>query len=309
MDMHLKDVLVFIDDLIVFSKTLEEHEARLMKVLTRLREFGLKLSPEKCLLPVCYLGHVVSRNGVETDPEKIAALKTWPVPKNLRELRSFLGFAGYYRRFVKGYSNIVKPLHNLTSGYPPSHKKLKSDEKAGQYRNPKEVFGSRWTPACQQAFDLVIESLTSAPVLSFADPQKPYVLHTDASTTGLGAVLYKEQEGQCRVIGYASRGLSRSESRYPEHKLEFLALKWSVTEKFSDYLYGNHFTVVTDSNPLTYILTSAKLDATSYRWLAALSTFSFKLLQESKMAMQMDCPAGLMGSWLMILNLKKRESA
>lgn len=82
-----------------------------------------------------------------------------------------------------------------------------------------------------------------------------------------------------------------------------------MTEKFSDYLYGNHFTVVTDSNPLTYILTSAKLDATSYRWLAALSTFSFKLLQESKMAMQMDCPAGLMGSWLMILNLKKRESA
>lgn len=280
-DMHLKDVLVFIDDLIVFSKTLEEHEARLMKVLTRLREFGLKLSPEKCVFfqtSVRYLGHVVSRNGVETDPEKIAALKTWPVPKNLRELRSFLGFAGYYRRFVKGYSNIVKPLHNLTSGYPPSHRKLKSDEKAGQYRNPKEVFGSRWTPACQQAFDLVIESLTSAPVLGFADPQKPYVLHTDASTTGLGAVLYQEQEGQCRVIGYASRGLSRSESRYPAHKLEFLALKWSVTEKFSDYLYGNHFTVVTDSNPLTYILTSAKLDATSYRWLAALSTFSFKLL-------------------------------
>ncbi len=280
-DMHLKDVLVFIDDLIVFSKTLEEHEARMMKVLTRLREFGLKLSPEKCVFfqtSVRYLGHVVSRNGVETDPEKIAALKTWPVPKNLRELRSFLGFAGYYRRFVKGYSNIVKPLHNLTSGYPPSHRKLKSDEKVGQYRNPKEVFGSRWTPTCQQAFDLVIESFTSAPVLGFADPQKPYVLHTDASTTGLGAVLYQEQEGQCRVIGYASRGLSRSESRYPAHKLEFLALKWSVTEKFSDYLYGNHFTVVTDSNPLTYILTSAKLDATSYRWLAALSTFSFKLL-------------------------------
>lgn len=115
-------------------------------------------------------------------------------------------------------------------------------------------------------------------MLGFADPQKPYVLHTDASTTGLGAVLYQEQEGQLRAIGYASRGLSRSESRYPAHKLEFLALKWSVTEKFADYLYGNQFTVVTDSNPLTYILTSAKLDATSYRWLAALSTFSFKLL-------------------------------
>ncbi|CAI5672770.1 unnamed protein product [Oreochromis niloticus] len=268
-DMHLKDALVFLDDVIVFSRTLEEHEERLMKVLTRLKEFGLKLSPEKCVFfqtSVRYLGHVVSRNGVQTDPEKISALKTWPVPQTLRELKSFLGFAGYYRRFVKGYSSIVKPLHNLTSGYPPSHKKSKTNTRqiAHQYHDPKEPFGGRWTPACQQAFESVIKSLTTAPVLAFADPQKPYILHTDASTTGLGAVLYQEQEGQLRVIGYASRGLSRSENRYPAHKLEFLALKWSVTEKFSDYLYGNHFTVVTDSNPLTYILTSAKLDATSY---------------------------------------------
>lgn len=104
------------------------------------------------------------------------------------------------------------------------------------------------------------------------------MLHTDASTRGLGAVLYQEQEGRLCIIAYASRGLSRSKSWYPAHKLEFLALKWSVCEKFCDYLYGNHFTVVTDSNPLTYILTTAKLDATSYRWLAALSTFSFKLV-------------------------------
>ncbi|XP_042254131.1 uncharacterized protein LOC121887433 [Thunnus maccoyii] len=280
-DMHLKDVLVFLDDLIVFSRTLEEHEEKLIKVLSRLKEFGLKLSPEKCVFfqtSVRYLGHVVSRNGVQTDPEKISALKTWPIPQNLQELRSFLGFAGYYRRFVKGYSSIVKPLHDLTSGYPPSQKKAKMKQKSEQYHNPKELFGERWSPACQQAFETVISKLTTAPVLGFADPQKPYVLHTDASTTGLGAVLYQEQEGQLRVIGYASRGLSCSESRYPAHKLEFLALKWSVTEKFSDYLYGNHFTVVTDNNPLTYILTSAKLDATSYRWLAALSTFSFKLL-------------------------------
>lgn len=96
--------------------------------------------------------------------------------------------------------------------------------------------------------------------------------------TGLGAALYQEQEGNLRVIAYASRGLSQSESRYPAHKLEFLALKWSVTEKFQDYLYGANFTVVTDSNPLTYVLTTAKLDATGYRWLAAFSTYSFKLL-------------------------------
>lgn len=284
-DIHLREVLVFLDDIIVFSQTLEEHEARLAKVLDRLRENGLKLSPEKCRFfqtSVRYLGHIVSQKGVETDPQKIEALKTWPRPRTLKELRSFLGFSGYYRRFVKDYSGIVKPLHNLTSGYPPYHQKSKAKQtdtrtKTVQYHNPKEPFGSRWTSDCQKAFEDIIQSLTTAPVLAFADPQKPYILHTDASTTGLGAVLYQEQDNQLRVIGYASRGLSQSESRYPAHKLEFLALKWSVTEKFSDYLYGNNFTVVTDSNPLTYILTSAKLDATSYRWLAALSTFSFKL--------------------------------
>ncbi|CAI5682211.1 unnamed protein product [Oreochromis niloticus] len=279
-DMNLKEVVVFLDDLIVFSRTLEEHEARLIKVLNRLKEYGLKLSPEKCKFfqsSVRYLGHVVSERGVETDPEKIAALKTWPVPQRLKELRAFLGFCGYYRKFIKGYSNIVKPLNDLTSGYPPVQKHSKSKDKSGQYYHPKEPFLDRWTPACQQAFEMIIEKLTTSPVLAFADPTLPYILHTDASSTGLGAALYQEQEGQLRVVAYASRGLSRSESRYPAHKLEFLALKWSVTEKFSDYLYGNQFTVVTDSNPLTYILTSAKLDATSYRWLAALSTFSFKL--------------------------------
>lgn len=103
------------------------------------------------------------------------------------------------------------------------------------------------------------------------------MLHTDASTTGLGAALYQEQDGQMRVIAFASRGLTRSEEKYPAHKLEFLALKWAVTAKFNDYLYGADFTVVTDSNPLTYILTSAKLDATSYRWLSSLSTFTFRI--------------------------------
>ncbi|KAL2089427.1 hypothetical protein ACEWY4_014115 [Coilia grayii] len=155
---------------------------------------------------VRYLGHVVSRNGLETDPDKISALKTWPVPQTLQELKSFLSFAGYYRRFVKGYSLIVKPFHILTSGYPPLHKKSKAKptdtrQKTNQYHDPKEPFGGCWTPECQRAFKAVIQSLTTAPVLAFAVPQRPYILHTDASTTGLGAVLYQEQESQLRVIG------------------------------------------------------------------------------------------------------------
>lgn len=214
---------------------------------------------------------------METDPEKVAALKTWPAPRHLKELKAFLGFCGYYRKFIKGYSSIIKPLNDLPSGYPPPGKHSNSKERSGQYHHPKEPFLNGWTPACQQAFELIKEKSTTSPVLAFANPALPYILHTDASSTGLVAALYLEQKGQLRVVAYASTGLSCSESRYPAHKLEFLELKWSVTEKFSDYVYGNQFTVITDSNPLTYVLTSAKLDATSYRWLAALSTFYFKL--------------------------------
>uniref|UniRef100_A0AAV2JYQ4 ribonuclease H n=1 Tax=Knipowitschia caucasica TaxID=637954 RepID=A0AAV2JYQ4_KNICA len=126
-ELNLKEVLVFIDDLIVFAPTLEEHEERLMKVLNRLKEYGLKLSVEKCMFfqtSVKYLGHVVSQEGVQTDPDKIKTLTTWPVPTNLKELRSFLGFSGYYRRFIEGYSAITKPLHDLTAGYPPAQKRF-----------------------------------------------------------------------------------------------------------------------------------------------------------------------------------------
>lgn len=282
-DINLREVLVFIDDIIIFSKDLEEHEERLSRVLNRLKEYGLKLAPEKCIFAqtsVKYLGHIVSDQGVKTDPDKVAAVKTWPVPKNLKELRSFLGFVGYYRRFIKDFSRQVKPLNELTSGYPPTRRNFKSVGNT-QYRNPKDLFNGRWTTACQDAFELIIDELTSAPVLAFANPRFPYILHTDASTSGLGAALYQEQDGQVRVIAYASRGLSSSESKYPAHKLEFLALKWAVVEKFHDYLYGGTFKVVTDSNPLTYVLSTAKLDATGYRWLAALSTYNFTLQYRS----------------------------
>lgn len=137
--------------------------------------------------------------------------------------------------------------------------------------------GEKWTAVCQAASDLIIEKLTSAPVLAFSNWQLPYLLHTDASMTGLGAALYQVQDGQTRVVAYASHGLSESEKNYPVHKLEFLALKWAVSEKFHDYVYGASFKVLTDNNPLTYVLTSVKLDATSHRWLAALSMCNFDI--------------------------------
>ena len=208
----------------------------------------------------------MSEHGVETDPDKIKALTDWLVPHNIKTLRSFLGFTGYYRRFVKDYAKLVKPLNDLLIGHPTNKQALQNQKK-----KKKKSIPWQWGESQQAAFDMLKLKLSTPPVLAYADFSKSFVIHTDASREGLGAVLYQEHNGIERVIAYASRGLRNSERNYPAHKLEFLCLKWAVSEKFHDYLYGNQFLVCTDNNPLTYVLSSAKLDATGHRWLAALS--------------------------------------
>ena len=280
-DMHLLQCLVYLDDIIVFSNTIEEHEERLLKVLDRLEEFGLKISIDKCqFFRTCvkYVGHIVSENGVSTDPDKVRAVAQWPQPTNLKTLQSFLGFCGYYRRFIANYSAIVRPLTDLTRGYePPRRGRPKQTEQGKRYLSKAEPFGDRWTSACTESFQKIKTCLVEAPVLAFADPTRPYVLHVDASFDGLGAVLNQEYPNGLRPVAFASRKLSASERNYPVHQLEFLALKWAVVDKFHDYLYGLRFTVRTDNNPLTYVLTSAKLNACGHRWLAALSVYDFSI--------------------------------
>lgn len=270
-DIYLIYCLLYLDDIIVFSRTYEEHVVRLKEVFQRLRSAGLKLKPSKCKLfqrQIRYLGHIISAEGIAVDDEKIECIKNWPVPKNLTETQSFLGFTGFYRRFIKGYAQIAKPLFLLSKG--SSKRKKGSKTKVVP---PKFCWGEDQ----DKAFHSLIQACISTPVLGFADYSKPFTLHTDASTDGLGAILYQENEGKNRVIAYASRSLSKSEVNYPAHKLEFLALKWAVTEKFYDYLYGGEFTCYTDNNPLTYILTSAKLDACGQRWVASLANFNFDI--------------------------------
>ena len=271
-ELHLRECLIYLDDIIIFSKTFDEHLVRLANVFRQLEVHGLKLKGSKCEFfqrQVNYLGHIVSDAGIHTDPDKIAVLKEWKPPTNVKELRSFLRFAGYYRRFVCNYSSIVKPLNALLVGHP-TNKKYK--------KKKKEQTPWTWGPEQQQAFDTIIDKLTSPPVLAYTDYSKPFLLNIDASGDGLGAVLYQEHNGIEHVIAYASRGLRASECNYPAHKLEFLVLKGAVCDKFRDYLYGSKFTVRTDNNPLTYVLTTAKLDATGHRWLAALSSYNFSLV-------------------------------
>ena len=272
-DLNLKWCVVYLDDIIIFAKTPEDHLSRLRAVFEKLRLAKLKLKPSKCNFfqrEISYLGHKVSELGIATDPAKIEKVAQWPRPKTVNEVRSFLGFVGYYRKYIKGFSKIAKPLNQLLTGLETSSKKVAKKTPVS------------WGELEQNAFDQLKVACTSAPVLGYADFTKPFILHTDSSLDGLGAVLYQKDDSEkLRVIAYASRGLTKPEKNYPAHKLEFLALKWAVTDKFKEYLYGAQFEVYTDNNPLTYILTTARLDATTQRWVAALASFQFQIFYKS----------------------------
>ncbi|XP_063845408.1 uncharacterized protein LOC135091586 [Scylla paramamosain] len=257
-------LLVNLDDLLVFARSVDEHLDRLEGMLKLLRKHGLKLKPSKChiLKPqVRYLGFIISKGGINTDPEKIRAVQEWPVPRTVREVRAFVAFCSFYRRFVKKFAKVAAPLHALMSG----------DSKA--------AVSDYWGKDEARAFALLKEKLSQAPVLKSADYSKQFVVETDASFEGLGAVLSQEHDGRLHPVAFASRGLRRSErnmSNYSSRKLELLALKWAVTEQFKHYLVGGHFIVLTDNNPLAH-LNSAKLSAVESRWLGDLGRFDFEV--------------------------------
>ena len=213
------------------SKTLEEHVFRLRAVFKKLEQAGLKLKLSKCEFfrqKLTYLGHVVSKDGIQTYPKKVEAICKWPIPANVTEVRSFLGFTNYYQQFIRKYAQVAKPLYKLILG-----------ENASRKCNP-----IKWDLECQTAFDQLKELCITTPILAYADFTKPFKLHTDASVLDLGAVLYQVHKGMEKVISYASRSLTQSETKYPVHKLEFLCLKWAITEQFHEYLYGNTLTFI-----------------------------------------------------------------
>ena len=232
-ELHLNWCILYLDDIIVFSQTPEEHLHRLKTVFNKLRAAQLNLKPSKCDLfkqQINYLGHVVSNEGFSTDPEKIKSVTEWPQPTTLTEVRSFLGFESFYRRFITNFSKVAKLLNKLLQNLErtPSQKKK---------------FKVHWGPEQQEAFETLQRLCTESPILAYVDFKALFILHTDASGDGLGAVLYEVQEGHKRVIVYDSWSLSRSERNYPVHKLDFLALKWAITDTFHEYLYGSEFQV------------------------------------------------------------------
>lgn len=273
-DQSFQSLLLYLDDIVIFSSSFDQHLQRLDLVLSRLKEHNLKLKLQKCHFfqpEVKYLGHVISASGVATDPAKISAVAEWARPATCTELQSFLGFASYYRRFVAGFAKHAAPLHRLVGEMGGTKKKSRTLRKG--------VLGDHWGEECENAFQSLKRLLVSAPVLGYADFTKPFVLEIDASHAGLGAVLSQDHFGKRRPIAFASRGLRPTEknmSNYSSRKLEFLALKWAVTQKFREYLLGNKFVVFTDNNPLSY-LQSAKLGAVEQRWASELAVFDFEL--------------------------------
>lgn len=265
-DLAFEVLLIYLDDVIVFSNDFDTHCERLELVFNRLRQHGLKLKPSKCHLlreEVKFLGHVISAEGIHVDREKVQALETWPTPTSVKEVRQVLGFMSYYRRFVPRFAQLARPLHALVG-------KTNQTGAAGAFR---------WTEECQRSFEELKLSLMSPPVLAYPDFNLPFILATDASLQGLGAVLSQKQGGVEHVVAFASRGLrgaERNDRNYSAFKLELLALKWAVTEKFKEYLMYSKFTVVTDHNPLRYLGT-ANLGAVEQRWAAQLAEYDFEV--------------------------------
>ena len=275
-DMIFEVLLAYLDDLMVFAKTFEGHIDNLERVLKRLREIGVKLNPTKCcfFMPeVSFLGHIISGEGIATNPDTIRAVVDFPRPNTIKDVRSFLGLASYYRRFVKDFAKLAKPLHQLTTTVHNLHPK-------DRHKGEKKVFDGLWTHECELAFLQLKQALTTAPVLGYADYTRPFILEVDASLTGLGAVLsQKDDEGRTHVIAYASRSLRPNERKmhnYSSLKLELLALKWAVAEKFRGYLLGHHVVIYTDNNPLSHLET-AKFGATEMRWASELQVFNYEL--------------------------------
>lgn len=285
----LRDVMCqpYLDDNLVHSSNFDDHIEHLRTVLQRYQEHGVKLSPRKCEVlkrKVRFLGRLVSGEGYTMDPAEVApvlALKE-KEPTTVGELRRVMGFLSYYRTYIPNFSRIAQPLYQLlsTSSGQTTREKVRATPSARKKGNLPPNTPIPWRESHQQTLNSLIDKLIEPPILGYPDVTQPFVLHTDASQEGLGAVLYQRQNSKMVVVGYGSRTLTPPEKNYHMHsgKLEFLALKWAICERFRDYLYhAPHFVVYTDNNPLTYILSTAKLNATGHRWVGELSEFDFSI--------------------------------
>src|SRR6266498_2637323 len=249
---YLNDfVVVYLDDILVYSDTFDEHINHLRKVFTKLREANLVIKLKKCKFrqrKIKFLGYTIGTDGLRTDPKNIEKIINCPVPTDVTGIRKFMGLCNYYRKFIKGLSKLSKPLRRL----------LKKDIK---------FF---WEPKEQETFEKLKRILTKAPVLLFSNFDKPFRLCTDASLKGLGAVLEQEDEnGNLRPVVYASRSLTLAEKNYHTTDLECLTIIWSVRH-FHKYLINKPFKIFTDHSDLKSLQKITELTERRARWIIEL---------------------------------------
>lgn len=257
-----KTCLCYLDDIVIFSTTFDQHLQRLDEVLSCLSNAGLQINTKKCTFAsrsIKVLGHVVSKKGIQPDPEKISAVLNFPRPQQQKDLRSFLGLGSYFRRFIRNFATVASPLHHLLRPGIPFV----------------------WTEDCERAFQALKDALTSSPVLCHFNDSAPTILHTDASGQGIGAVLLQlDAHKKERVVAYASRALTAAERNYSITEQECLAVVWAV-QKFRPYLHGRFFTIVTDHHALCWLSTLKNLSGRLGRWVLRLQQYSFTVTYKS----------------------------
>ena len=249
--------IIYLDDIVVFGSSFQEHLQRVKDVLTKIRESGMKLKPEKCNLfqtSVTFLGHVVSAEGVLPNPDNIAKILQWPRPSTVTEVRQLIGMGSYYRKFIKGFASLVRPLVELT----------------------KKERSFIWTTDCEKAFNELKVLFASPEILAYPLDEGEYILDTDASDLAIGGVLSQIQNGKERVIAYGSRSLNKSEKNYCITDKELLALRYFI-EYFRQYLLGRRFTVRTDHQALVWLFKLKEPKGRIARWLEILSYFNFSV--------------------------------
>ena len=254
-----KHCLVYVDDVIIWSKDFDSHLHHLELIFNRLKSANLKLRPNKCEFAkpeILFLGHIISKEGIPVDTSKAKAVETFPIPNNQHDVRSFLGLCNYYRKFVKGYAKIASPLNRLLTKDSPF----------------------KWTSDCQKAFETLKTALTSTPVLKFPNFNKPFIISCDASGSAIGYILSQFGEDKKEhVIGYGGRALSPAEKNYTVTEQEMLALV-SAVAYFHVYLISNKFTVYTDHKALSWLQTIKHTNSRLIRWALKLQEYNFEVI-------------------------------
>jgi hypothetical protein len=255
-----RSVVVYLDDILIYSRTREEHLKHVAEVLEILRRHKLYARLSKCEFgkrQTTFLGHVVSGQGIAMEPSKIQSIVEWPTPKSVTHVLSFLGLAGYYRRFIAGFSSIAAPLHHLSS-------------KKVQWV---------WGKGEQTAFEQLKQAMVSAPVLAAPDWERPFTVTTDASDFAIGAVLSQGEGLDCRPVSFLSRKMNEAETHYETHDRELLGVVYAL-RKWRHYLHGSRTTVVTDNWPTKFITTKPTLTPRQARWMITLAEFDLQIVHK-----------------------------